>query len=153
MCALFAVPANQFSPLKTVRQRRQRRHTPRAFCLNFGFFAFQFAVNARVQWEEGRKKSDEEDGKKQRERLNSESHGADCCPRWAWPCSVTSRCWSPIRRPLQASGFFLPSLIPYSLPHPVVFSYCSSFSPSSPLPSYLFTSLSLSLSPPPPPSE
>ena len=36
--------------------RRQRRHTSRAFCLKFGFFAFQFAINARVQWEEGRKK-------------------------------------------------------------------------------------------------
>ena len=47
----------------------------------FFAFQFQFSVNARVQGEEGRKKSDEEEGKKQREQLNSHSHGADCCPR------------------------------------------------------------------------
>ena len=131
------------------RSRRQRRHTPaRAFCLNFGFSAFRFAVNARVQWEEGRKKSDEEEGKKQRERLNSHSHGADCCPRWAWPC------WHHeaghryvVHYSCQVSSFLQWFLAPC---HPVVFSYCSSFPPSSPpsfLPFYILSlPLSLSLS-------
>ena len=122
--------------------RCQQRHTPRAFCLNLGFFAFQFAVHARVQREEGRKKSDEEEGKEQREQLNSHSHGADCCPRWAWPCwhhDASHRYVVHYRR--QVSSFLHWFL---TLCHPVVFSYCSSLPPSSPLPSYLFTFFSLS---------
>ena len=61
------------------RSRRQRRHTPRAFCLNFGFSArVSVCCQCACPVRRGKK---EEWVKKRREQLNSHSHGADCCPR------------------------------------------------------------------------
>ena len=126
------------------RSRRRRRHTPRAFCLKTGFFAFQFAVNARVQREEGRKKSDEEEGKKQREQLNSHSHGADCCLRSAWPSGITML----VTDTSSTTGVrFLPSFVGSLLPV-ILLSFLTVLRSRLPhlLPSYLFT-FSLSLVP------
>ena len=111
MWALFAIPANQSFPLKTSATTHTQSFLPQLWILRVSICC----QNARVQWEEVKKKSDDEEGKKQREQINSHSHGADCCPRWAWPCWHHGAGQSPIRRPLQASGLFLPSLIPYSL--------------------------------------
>ena len=142
MWALFAIPLNQSFPLKTSATTHTQSFLPQLWLFRV---SLRCHCACPVRLEEGRKKSDEEEGKKQRERLNSHSHRADCCPRWAWPCwhhdagrryVVHYRC--------QVSSFLHGFLAPC---HPVVFSYCSSLPPSSApsfLPFYILLSLSLS---------
>ena len=133
------------------RSRRQRRRPPTVFCLKFGFFAFQFVVNARVQWEEGRKMRTRR-GRSSENNLNCIVMVPTAAPDEPGLAGITM--FVTDTSSITGVRFFLPSLIPHSLSSCLFFIllllFFTSFPPSSSpsfLPFYLPPpSLSLSLS-------
>ena len=83
---LFAIPANQSFTLKTSATTHIQSFLPQIWLFRVSV-CYQCACPVRRG-----KKEEEKEGKKQREQLNSHSHGADCCL-----ALLASRCLSPIR--------------------------------------------------------